>query len=241
MTKGKVLVFGGTGPAGICLLRELLFREHETIVFARSPSKIPEELTKNPLLEILKAELSDLTALSTAVSRSSVIISLLGPSILTGVEPQIYADFYRALFPLMRTHGVRRIFAMGTLSIPVEGDSFSLSRLMLVGFVRVVASGAYASVIKIGEVFAKEAGEDIDWTVYRIAGIPGGSDEASWRADREDGETFEGYIGGPGWSLSQKRGALARWLVDAVEDGKEKWIRKMPSVSRYAGSGSRRA
>jgi len=130
---------------------------------------------------------------------------------------------------------------MGTLSIPAEGDSFSLVRLMMVGLVRVVVSRAYATVLGIGEVFTKEAGEDIDWTVYRIAGIPGGSDEASWKADREDGEVFEGYVGGPGWSLWQKRGALARWLVDAAEDGKEKWIGKMPIVSRYAGSERREA
>jgi len=52
MAKGKILVFGGTGPAGICLLRELLFREHETIAFARNPAKIPEDLASNPLLEV---------------------------------------------------------------------------------------------------------------------------------------------------------------------------------------------
>ena len=139
----------------------------------------------------------------------------------------------------MRTHGVRRIFAMGTISIPAEGDSFSISRLLVVGLVRAVANSAYSTVTQVGELFAKEAGEEIDWTVYRIAGIPGGSDEASWRADREDGEAFEGFIGEKGWSLSQKRGTLARWLVDAVEDGKEKWIGKMPLVTRYAGSGRR--
>jgi hypothetical protein len=139
----------------------------------------------------------------------------------------------------MRTHGVRRIFAMGTISIPAESDSFSLSRLLLVGLVRGVANSAYSTITQVGQLFAKEAGEGIDWTIYRIAGIPGGSDEASWRADREDGEVFEGFIGEEGWSLSQKRGALARWLVDAVEDGKEKWIGKMPLVSRYAGSGKR--
>jgi hypothetical protein len=139
----------------------------------------------------------------------------------------------------MRTHGVRRIFAMGTISIPAEGDAFSISRLLIVGLVRAVANSAYATITQVGELFANEAGEGIDWTVYRIAGIPGGSDEASWRADREDGDVFEGFIGEKGWSLSQKRGALARWLVDAVGDGKEKWIGKMPLVTRYAGSGRR--
>lgn len=48
----KVLVVGGTGPAGICLLRELLYRNHETVAYARNSSKIPEELLDNPKLEV---------------------------------------------------------------------------------------------------------------------------------------------------------------------------------------------
>lgn len=52
MAGPKVLVFGGTGPAGICLLRELLHRNHPVVVFARTPSKIPEDLASNPLLEV---------------------------------------------------------------------------------------------------------------------------------------------------------------------------------------------
>lgn len=50
----KILVFGGSGPAGICLLRELLFRNHPTIAYVRNPSKIPAELSANPLLEVSK-------------------------------------------------------------------------------------------------------------------------------------------------------------------------------------------
>lgn len=52
MSSPTVLVLGGTGPAGICLLRELLHRKHKVVVFARSPSKIPEELASNTLLEV---------------------------------------------------------------------------------------------------------------------------------------------------------------------------------------------
>ncbi|KAG4437136.1 hypothetical protein IFR05_007398, partial [Cadophora sp. M221] len=51
MAGTKILVLGGTGPAGICLLRELIYRKHELIVYARTPSKIPPDLASNPLLE----------------------------------------------------------------------------------------------------------------------------------------------------------------------------------------------
>lgn len=52
MPSTKVLVLGGTGPAGICLLRELLYRDHPTVAYARNPSKIPLELSGDPNLEV---------------------------------------------------------------------------------------------------------------------------------------------------------------------------------------------
>lgn len=52
MPGSKVLVLGGTGPAGICLLRELLYRNHETVAYVRNASKIPADLAGNPLLEV---------------------------------------------------------------------------------------------------------------------------------------------------------------------------------------------
>jgi putative NADH-flavin reductase len=52
MDQPKILVFGGTGPAGICLLRELVYRQHHVVIYARNPSKIPEELASNTLIEV---------------------------------------------------------------------------------------------------------------------------------------------------------------------------------------------
>jgi nucleoside-diphosphate-sugar epimerase len=52
MPGSKVLVLGGTGPAGICLLRELIHRNHEVVAFARNPQKIPEDVSSSPLIEV---------------------------------------------------------------------------------------------------------------------------------------------------------------------------------------------
>jgi hypothetical protein len=135
----------------------------------------------------------------------------------------------------MREHGVRRIYAMGTPSIVLPQDSWSLLRSAGVLLVRVAASWVYRTIIGIGEVFEKDGG-DLDWTVFRIGGIPGGSDKESWERDREDGKAFVGWVAEKGWTMSQRRGALARWLVDAVEGGLQEWVRKMPAVSRLQGS-----
>ncbi|KAH7230755.1 hypothetical protein B0J15DRAFT_530677 [Fusarium solani] len=237
MPGSKVLVLGGTGPAGICLLRELIHRNHEVVAFARNPQKIPEDVSSSPLIEVIEGQLDDAEALSTAVSKSYVVVSLLGPNISSWKQdPSLLADFYRhSLFPSMRQHSVKRVYAMGTLSIVRPEDSRSLLRYGIVTFVRLVAGGAYRTIINISQAFEEDA-KDLDWTIFRIAGIPGEYDHESWKRDREDGKAFVGWVAETGWTMSQKRGALARWLVDAVEGGLTDWIGKMPAVSKLAGS-----
>ncbi|KAM5346151.1 hypothetical protein ACJ41O_009156 [Fusarium nematophilum] len=181
--------------------------------------------------------MDDTQSLSKAIAKSYAIVSLLGPTLGDrSADPEFLPKVYKSyIFPLMREHGVRRIYAMGTLSITQPNDSWSLLRSAVVLLVRTVAGGAYRTIIGIGEVFEKDGG-DLDWTVYRIAGIPGGSDKESWERDREDGKAFVGWVAEKGWTMSQRRGALARWLVDAVEGGLQEWVRKMPAVSRLQGS-----
>ncbi|KAL4932365.1 NAD(P)-dependent oxidoreductase [Aspergillus undulatus] len=232
MAGSKILVLGGTGPSGICLLRELVFRKHETIVYARNPSKIDENLASNDLIEIIKGEMDDLDSLSAAMAQARLVISLLGPSLTHKIPTTLFADIYKlSVFPLMREHGVRRIFAMGTPSIPRPEDSWTFISCVGVPLLRIFVNYAYQNVRNIGDAFEHHA-EGLDWTVYRISMIPGNHDEDSWRADREDGEVFVGWVGESGWTMSQKRGALARWLVDAAEGGAEEWVEKMPAVSK---------
>jgi len=171
MATFKILVLGGTGPAGICLLRELVHRNHPTIVYARNPSKIPQELLQSPMIkvrniqtapigrhaiqlnlsfsmcvvQIIKGELGNTEALSTAVAQCSVILSLLGPQISQRISsPTFFADCYKAtVFPLMRHHGVTRIVAIGTISIQRPEDRWALTQLIIVAFVRLFANAVY--------------------------------------------------------------------------------------------------
>ncbi|KAK7217946.1 hypothetical protein V2G26_005949 [Clonostachys chloroleuca] len=166
---GKILVLGGTGPAGICLLRELLFRDHDVIAFARNPSKIPDDLKSNPKLEVVKGELTDREQLADAVSRSSAVLSLLGPNSLLNTDPSVYYNFYVLLFGLMREHQVRRIFAMSTISVWQPGDRFSLIRWLVVALVFVVAHYGWRTARAIARVFEEHAGGWIGLCIVLVA------------------------------------------------------------------------
>lgn len=232
MPGDKVLVLGGTGPAGICLLRELVHRNRAAIVYARNPTKVPSELADHPLLEIVKGEMSDLEALSTAMARSSVVVSLLGPQISDrNVGPSLFADMYKnSIFPLMRQHGVRRIFAMGTVSIHRAEDSWTMFQFTVVCFMKLLAGVLYRNIINVADTFDRDA-DGIDWTVYRIAHIPGKPDHESWKKDRDSGEALACWVGQKGWSSMIKRAVLAKWLVDGAEGKADEWVRKMPAIS----------
>ncbi|KAF5972569.1 hypothetical protein FCOIX_9253 [Fusarium coicis] len=232
-----VLVLGGTGPAGINLLRELLHRKYKVVAYARNPQKVPEDLASHPSLEIVRGDLSDKAALDRAVAKVNIVISLLGPLISDRTTPpNTIPDFYKhSLFPAMRRHGVKRIFAMGTLTITQKEDSWTMLQPTINLMVRTVFSNAYRGITSIGKAFEVDA-KDLDWTIFRISAIPGGSDKESWAKDREDGKPFVGYVGQKGYTYSFSRGALARWLVDAAESGLQDWVRKAPAVSKLSGS-----
>ncbi|KAH8155989.1 hypothetical protein CIB48_g12257, partial [Xylaria polymorpha] len=192
---------------------------------------------------IIEGEMNDMEALSNAVAKCSAIISLLGPKINDRMEsPTLFADIYKNnIFPLMRKHNIRRILAMGTLSIQRPEDSWTLFQPMVVFFVRLMASGVYRNIINVAAAFEHDA-TDLDWTVFRIAQIPGDSDEGSWKNDREEdgGEPFVGWIGEKGWTTHVKRAVLTRWLADAADgkadaaDGKaDAWVGKMPAISHH--------
>jgi hypothetical protein len=165
-----------------------------------------------------------------------VIISLLGPNSARQPKNTEYADYYRTIVSFMKEHNVRRIFAMGTISIYQPEDRGSLVRFLLTCLIRILAPGAYHNIIATQKLFEDgQTTSDIEWTVYRLGNLAGSSDEKAWLANRGD-EAYAGPLGAAGWTSSMKRATLARWLVDAAESGAPEWIRRMPAVSQLAGS-----
>lgn len=179
----------------------------------------------------------DSDKLGLAVSKCTAIVSLLGPKVDSKLDDtKLYASYYADhIFPAMRKHSVKRIYAMGTISIHRPQDKTSFIRWLAIAMFGLVYPKLVATMLEIEKTFDTKA-DGIEWLVFRIAGIPGASDELSWRKDRDDGDAFVGWVAERGWTMSQKRGALAKWLVNAVEGEAEEWVGKMPAVSKLSGS-----
>ncbi|KAK4227079.1 hypothetical protein QBC38DRAFT_365024 [Podospora fimiseda] len=235
MSPKPALILGSTGPSGLCLVRELLNRSHPLILYIRpqSISKIPQDLASSPLLQIITGQLDDDTSLSPAISQCGSIVSLIGPSQseMSSKTPLPYPDYYQNhIIPLMKKHGVKRIAAMATVSIYVDEDVSKFTRWLMVTGVSWGFPAAYNSMLGIAKVFKEENDEGIQWTVFRLPMLMGGSDEETWKQDRERGAALAGPVSDL-WSGKVNRSLLGKWLADWVEKGEGQWVRQFPAIS----------
>lgn len=81
-TKHHVLVIGGTGLCGLLFVRAALEAGYEVTVYARTPSKIPDDLTSNPRLHTIQGEFEDEEGLKKAAAcGADIFISFAGPTL----------------------------------------------------------------------------------------------------------------------------------------------------------------
>jgi len=217
----RVLILGATGAAGVLLIQEALAASHTVIVYARSPDKLPEETKENPSVIIRKGELDDREALSSAMKNVDAILSALGPSVSRGpLHPKgtPLARAYSLIIELMKTHGVRRLLALGTASITDPNDKFSLRMSTLVTGVAILAHTAYEDVVAIGKTIRTQ-GDNLDWTIVRVP-ILTGSDDKNFVA---------GYVGDGKTGVWLTRAGFASFVVQELENNE--WVKKAPLIT----------
>ena len=214
----RVVILGGTGPSGILLIEEALAAKHTIIIYARSPQKLPAHLSKHPEITVVKGELQDVAALTTAMAGARAVLSALGPTLGNPSGTPI-AHGYAAVMKAMRRAGVKRLIALGTTSIKDAKDKFSLVYSGMVAFVSFGANSAYKDIVAVGETI--RASEDIDWTIVRVPVLK----------NDKNREVRAGYIGdggaGAGYSLSRQ--GFAVFVVQELEKGE--WIKRAPLVT----------
>lgn len=102
---------------------------------------------------------------SDAIKDQDVIVSLLGPA--GSITSTPYTDAYRLIFSLMKRWIVKRIYAMGTPSIPDPEDGFSILAFLGVCLIKIIANSAYQDIVGVGKIVETQATKDdgLDWTI----------------------------------------------------------------------------
>lgn len=161
------------------------------------------------------------------------VISFLGAYIslnnfLTRDKSTPIGDALEAtILPAMRNAGVKRIVALsspGGLRLP--GDNVPYGKYWLFSYVapKAMVPAGSAEMTRIGEVVS-QAGDDLDWTVFRIPNLNDGDEEGKLKVVAS--ENCDGaFLKEAGLDLS--RGSLVKWLLREIEEGK--WVHKAPVV-----------
>ncbi len=111
--------------------------------------------------------LTDTQAIVRAVKDAEAVISLLGPPSkdLGRVDVAPILDGYRNVVAAMKTHGVRRLVALGTPSITDPADRREPAFSILVAVGKLIQPKAYRTMVGIGQIVRAS---DLDWTIIRV-------------------------------------------------------------------------
>ncbi len=77
-----ILLLGGTGVCGTIFTRAALSAGHTLTLYARTPSKIPSDVSSHPHLHVIQGEFGDEDGLKKAAAcGATVFISMAGPTL----------------------------------------------------------------------------------------------------------------------------------------------------------------
>ncbi|THH28436.1 hypothetical protein EUX98_g5748 [Antrodiella citrinella] len=219
----RLLILGGTGSAGLQLIQQALAANHVLVILARSPKKLPDDITTHHSVTIIQGELTDADLVSRAVEGVDAILSVLGPPV--GVLPALsypsttpLAHAYTTVVVAMKEHDVKRLILLGTASMKDEHDHFSARFAALVSGVAIFAHNSYKDVVAIADVVRGE-GKDLVWTIVRVPILTNDSKT----------DVVAGYIGDGKLHTTLPRAAFAAFVLKELEDNQ--WCKKAPLIS----------
>lgn len=112
----KIAVIGGTGKSGKYLVKELISKGYSIRLLHRKP----EKLTLNSsLIEIVKGDARDASAISRLIEGAGAVISALSQPV---GETSIFSDATRNIISAMEEHHVSRYIVIAGLNVDTPSD-----------------------------------------------------------------------------------------------------------------------
>ena len=216
----RVLILGATGPCGTLLVKEALGASHTVVIFARSPEKLPEEIRNDTRVTVLKGELDDEPALSAAVENVDAILSALGPKLSHGTYPkgEPLTRAHSLITRAMAVHSVKRLIALGTLSMTDPHDKQSLKWSLIVSGIKTLTPTVYSDVVGIGNIIRTE-GDALDWTIVRVPFLTNSSSR----------DVVAGYVGDGKTGTTLSRAGFAAFVLQEL--AKNEWVKEAPLIT----------
>lgn len=208
----KVTVFGATGHVGNLFVEEALKAGHEIVAYVRNPKKMR---IQNSNVSLVVGDLDNTEKIDEAIRGSDAVVSVIGP--LGRQDTLIFAPAYEHIIDSMKKHGVKRLIALGTPSVPDAHDRFNFIFWALTFGVGFLIHKGYTDMKTLGQDI-RESG--LDWTIVRVPLLTNRP---------KQGNVKVGYFGSGVTWFRLTRADFADFLVKQLAD--RKYIGKAPAIS----------
>ncbi|WP_342490002.1 NAD(P)H-binding protein [Bacillus sp. FSL M8-0049] len=213
----NITIFGATGAIGQLLTQFALENGDFVMVYVRNPEKIKQ---KHSNLRIVTGELTNNSAIETAVSEADVVISTLGPGIDLSRKRKgtPIADGHNRIVKAMKKFTKKRLITLATPALQSKDDKKSLSTILPRILPKLFMPNGYAEMKKIGELIKQS---NLDWTVVRII-----NPNIKYK-----GQSYGYSFGDQPAKMSVSRENVAKLMYDAARQ--RQLIGKMPIVYNH--------
>lgn len=208
----RITVFGATGHVGNSFVKEALKAGHEVVAYVRNPKKLN---ILDVRLSSVVGELTNEAKISEAIKGSDAVVSVVGP--LGRQDTLIFAPFYEHVIAAMKTHGVKRLIALGTPSVPDAHDRFNFIYWALTFGVGLIIHHGYTDMKTLGQDI-RESG--LDWTIVRVPLLTN---------QPKRGQIKVGYFGNGVTWFRLSRGDFVDFLIKQLTD--RTYFGKAPGIS----------
>lgn len=155
----KLVVFGGSGRVGGCLVRQALADGHDVTAAVRDPQAMA---LRHERLDVVHADVLDGSGLSEAVTgKEAVIFAVRHPNRKTTL---VCSDGVYNVVEAMRDAGVRRLVCLSSTIVEVPEHGFWYRH-----WTRMVTEKVWRNgLLDLARMENEVSGAGLDWTVVRL-------------------------------------------------------------------------
>ncbi|KAJ5683837.1 NAD(P)-binding protein [Penicillium maclennaniae] len=221
MESETIFLLGGNriGGPGLAFIEEALSfpKPPHLVLYVRTSSNSSPVITKNINVSLVKGELTDLDALTSAMKDHFVttVVSFLGAYVsfsamlIRRIDTPI-AGLVPTLIRAIEVNRVKRLLALSTSSYWIEDRDVATWTMSM-----------YKALPKLFAQRVSESSADLDWTIFRIPHLTDGSADLPVWAD---------YIGpSHKGGLKLSRRSQACWAMREIQA--REWVRRSPFLA----------
>lgn len=210
----NITIFGASGAIGQHLMQGALDKGDFVTAYVRNPDKIK---LNHPNLRFVKGELTNVSAIETAVSIADAVISTLGPpsDISRKLKGTPIADGHETIIKAMKKFNKKRLITLATPALQSIDDRRNLLTVVPRILAKIFLPNGYAEMKRLEEIIRDS---NMDWTVVRII-----NPNVKYK-----GQSYDYSFGDRQGKMSVSRENVAKLMYAATRQNQ--LIRKMPIV-----------